>query len=47
LWDELRVIVTKKRLKKGQEIQLNNLNKFNSFKLGDDLIEIYLREETH
>ena len=46
LWDELRVIITKKRLKEGKEIQLKNLNKSSSYILGDDRIEIYLREES-
>lgn len=46
LWDELRLIRTKKRLKKGKEIQWKNLNKSASYILGDDVIEIYLREET-
>jgi len=46
LWDELRVIISKKRLKNGKEIQLKNLNKSASYILGDDRIEIYLREET-
>jgi diaminohydroxyphosphoribosylaminopyrimidine deaminase/5-amino-6-(5-phosphoribosylamino)uracil reductase len=45
LWDELRVIITKKRLKEGKEIQLKNLNKSASYNLGEDRIEIYLREE--
>jgi len=46
LWDELRLIRTKKRLKEGKEIYWKNLNKSASYILGDDLIEIYLREET-
>lgn len=46
LWDELRVISTKKRLLSGKKVHLNNLNKASSFRLGDDLIEIYLKEET-
>ena len=46
LWDELRLIRTKKRLKEGKEIHWKNLNKSASYILGDDLIEIYLREET-
>jgi diaminohydroxyphosphoribosylaminopyrimidine deaminase/5-amino-6-(5-phosphoribosylamino)uracil reductase len=46
LWDELRVINTKKRLKEGKEIPLKNLNKSASYILGDDRIDIYLREET-
>jgi diaminohydroxyphosphoribosylaminopyrimidine deaminase/5-amino-6-(5-phosphoribosylamino)uracil reductase len=46
LWDELRLIRTKKRLKEGKEIDWKNLNKSASYVLGDDLIEIYLREET-
>lgn len=46
LWDELRVIVTKKRLKEGKYIQFNHLKKSTSYILGDDLITIYLREET-
>jgi diaminohydroxyphosphoribosylaminopyrimidine deaminase/5-amino-6-(5-phosphoribosylamino)uracil reductase len=46
LWDELRLIRTKKRLKEGKEIHWKNLNKSASYVLGDDLIEIYLREET-
>lgn len=45
LWDELRVIITKKRLKEGKEIQLKNLNKSASYNLREDRIEIYLREE--
>ena len=45
LWDELRVIITKKRLKEGKEIQLKNLNKSESYNLREDRIEIYLREE--
>lgn len=45
LWDEFRVIFTKKRLKEGKEIQLKNLKKSASYTLGDDRIEIYLREE--
>jgi hypothetical protein len=46
LWDELRLIRTKKRLKEGKEIQWKKLNKSASYILGDDMIEIYLREET-
>jgi diaminohydroxyphosphoribosylaminopyrimidine deaminase/5-amino-6-(5-phosphoribosylamino)uracil reductase len=46
LWDELRVIITKKRLMEGKNIELKNLNKSSSYILGDDRIEIYLREET-
>jgi len=46
LWDELRLIKTKKRLKEGKAIHWKNLNKSTSYILGDDMIEIYLREET-
>jgi diaminohydroxyphosphoribosylaminopyrimidine deaminase/5-amino-6-(5-phosphoribosylamino)uracil reductase len=46
LWDELRLIRTKKRLKEGKEIHFKNLHKSASYILGDDVIEIYLREET-
>ena len=46
LWDELRLIRTKKTLKEGKEIHLKNLNKSASYVLGGDLIDVYLREET-
>jgi diaminohydroxyphosphoribosylaminopyrimidine deaminase/5-amino-6-(5-phosphoribosylamino)uracil reductase len=46
LWDELRLIRTKKRLKEGKEIHFKNLHKSASYILGNDVIEIYLREET-
>lgn len=44
LWDELRLIRTKKRLGEGKEIHWKNLNKSASYVLGDDIIEIYLRK---
>lgn len=44
LWDELRIIRTKKRLIEGKEIHWKKWKKNSSFTLGDDIIEIYLRE---
>jgi diaminohydroxyphosphoribosylaminopyrimidine deaminase/5-amino-6-(5-phosphoribosylamino)uracil reductase len=47
LWDELRIIRTKKYLLKGKKIKINDLEKSKSFFLGKDLIEVYLNLKLH
>jgi diaminohydroxyphosphoribosylaminopyrimidine deaminase/5-amino-6-(5-phosphoribosylamino)uracil reductase len=47
LWDELRIIRTEKKLVKGKKIQMNGLEKSQSFFLGKDLIEIYFNLKLH
>ncbi|MEY3323091.1 MAG: hypothetical protein RLZZ417_2674 [Bacteroidota bacterium] len=43
LWDELRIIRTEKYLMKGKSIHMNGLIIHHSYKIGKDLIEIYLK----
>lgn len=47
LWDELRIIRTEKKMVKGKKIQMNGLEKSQSFFLGKDLIEIYFNLKLH